>query len=410
MKLLTVDTIEQAYGKILAHIKPWSQKTEMVLLDNVQSRILAEDIYAPCNIPAFRRSTVDGYAVRHNDTAAVNSDTPVFLKLVGSVSMGKPADLSVNCGECVYVPTGGMLPNGADAMVMIEFTEAEAADDTIAIYKTTACGAGIIETGEDFEKDKLLLKRGTCICAQEIGALSAAGITNIPVFLPLSLSIISSGDELVMPGTNPAPGEIYDANTGALKALAIKHGYQVVSTQTLPDDKAQLENAVRAAMALSDIVIISGGSSKGDKDYTADVIDSVSKPGVFTHGLAVKPGKPTIFGWDEKSKTLLAGFPGHPVSAMMIFRIIFGWLLEKLFFKAPALPIPAYLSCNVSGTPGRTVYLPVVLALENNSYSAEPVLGKSGMISTLTCADGYIIIDMNKEGLEKDEPVLVHLL
>jgi molybdopterin molybdotransferase len=177
----------------------------------------------------------------------------------------------------------------------------------------------------------------------------------------------------------------------------------------LPDDEERLESALRENLASSDVAIISGGSSQGEKDLSAAIIDRVAKPGVFTHGLAIKPGKPTILGWDEESKTMLAGLPGHPVSAMIVFELLFGRLLDELFGKTPSFPLPARVSCNVPGSPGRTLCQPVILHSEVDSYSAEPVFGKSGMITTLTRADGYIIIDQNKEGLKKAEPVLVHL-
>jgi molybdopterin molybdotransferase len=162
-------------------------------------------------------------------------------------------------------------------------------------------------------------------------------------------------------------------------------------------------------MAASDVVAVSGGSSQGEKDATAAVLDRVSKPGIFTHGLALKPGKPTILGYDNDSKTVLAGLPGHPVSAMMVFKLILGYLADTLTGQTPAFPIPAQISCNLPGSPGKTTCQAVTLRREADSYTADPVFGKSGMISVLTGADGYIIIDMNKEGLQKDEMVWVHL-
>ena len=416
MKLLNVDTIEQAREKIFSNIKSWRRKTKTVSINESLGCILAEDVYASCDIPSFRRSTVDGYAVIAADTAAASDAIPVFLKLKGSVSMGKPALLSINGGECAYVPTGGMLPDGADAVVMIEYCESsqqkQCAGGVIAVYEAAASGAGTVETGEDFQNGKLLLKKGCSIRAQEIGALCAAGISNINVFVPLTLSIFSTGDEIIPPEKNPAPGQVRDINTNMLTALAVKSGYNAGGTRILGDDEAAIEAAVREAAVYSDIVLISGGSSQGEKDFTAGVIDRIAKPGVFTHGLAVKPGKPTIIGWDEESKTLFAGLPGHPVSAMMIFTLLFSSLQSQSSF-----PVPAKISCNVPGSPGRTVCLPVILEFKNEisgeasgeTYIAQPVFGKAGMISTLTNADGFIIIDLNKEGLKKDEPVLVHL-
>ena len=399
MNLLKVDTVDQAREKIREHVKSWFGKSETISAENALGYILAENVISSCDIPSFRRSTVDGYAIKASETACASEAIPAFFKQKGSVSMGKSADFLIHSGECAYVPTGAMIPDGADAMVMVEYCET--AGDTIAVYEAAAPGAGIAEIGEDFRGGNILLKKDTLIRPQEIGALSAAGITGIKVYVPNTISLISTGDELVPPGQNPRPGEIRDINTNAIRALAEKHGYKIISAQVLPDDMERLERAAANEMASSDIVLISGGSSQGEKDLTVKIIDSIAKPGVFTHGLALKPGKPTILGWDEESKTLFAGLPGHPVSAMIVFELLFG---------RQKFPIPAKLSCNVPGSPGKTVCLPVALHQCNGNYSAQPIFGKSGMISTLTNADGYIIIDLNREGLGKDESVLVHLL
>ena len=408
MKLLTVDTLEEAREKIMRRAQSWPLKIETIPLSETIGRVLAEDIIAVCDIPGFRRSTVDGYAVVAADTAGAGETIPVFLKHTGSVSMGKPADFSIRPGECAYVPTGGMLPGGADAVVMVEYTEVSGVN--VAVYEAAAPGAGTVEAGEDIRQGGLLLCRGTLIRPQETGALAAAGITEVPVFVPIKFTFISTGDELVPPEQNPAQGEIRDLNTHTLKALAEKHGFRVIGVRLLPDDEEQLETVFRETLVSSDVVIISGGSSQGEKDLTARVIDRIAKPGVFTHGLAVKPGKPTILGWDEETKTLFAGLPGHPVSAMMVFELLFGRLMDGVF-NTPRreFPVPARISCNIPGSPGRTHCQPVILRNEEGGYSAEPVFGKSGMITILTRADGYIIIDLNKEGIKKGESVLVYL-
>ena len=418
MKLLTVDTLEEAREKLSRCIKFLPLENEAISLNdallafNSQPRVLSKDLYVSSDIPGFRRATVDGYAVVASDTAAAGEAIPVFLKLIGAVSMGTSADFSIHSGECAYVPTGGMLPGGADAVVMVEHTECSGAN--ISVYEAAAPGSGMASQGEDLRKGEMLLRRGALIRPQEAGALAASGIMNLLVFAPLKLSIISTGDELIPPESSPGPGQIRDINSYALKALAIKRGYRVVSSQVLPDDEAALEAALREAMAESDVIAVSGGSSQGDKDMTSSIIQRAAKPGVFTHGLALKPGKPTILGWDEESRTVLAGLPGHPVAAMMVFELLLGWLGDSLFGRPHPLPAPARISCNVPGSPGRTVCQSVILhppaenAVNAGSYVAEPVFGKSGMISTLTRANGYILIDMNKEGLNQGELVMVY--
>ena len=407
MKLLAVDTIEEARQKLLACVSRWNIPIEKKKADEILGRVLAEDICAPEDIPSFRRSTVDGYAVVAADTAGAGEAIPVFLKLRGSVEMGKPASFGIGRGECAYVPTGGMIPSGADAMVMVEYSEILGGE--IALYDNAATGSNVVRIGEDAQQGSILLPRGTVIRPQHIGALAACGIVEAPVYAPLRLAIISSGDELVDPSTSPGPCEIRDINTLALAALAKESGYCVTETQTLHDDARLLETAVRNAMEANDVVVLSGGSSQGAKDVTEQVLSSVAEPGVFTHGLAIKPGKPTILGYDEKTKTVLAGLPGHPVSALLVFRVLLSWLARQLVGQKEPLPVPAKLSCNLASAPGRSTYQPVTLRLESGEFVAEPVYGKSGMISTLTAADGYIVIDMHKEGAKKGEAVQVFL-
>jgi len=412
MKLLTVDSLDEAREKILAHVRSWPLKSETISLNAAGGRILSEDLFSSCDIPGFARATVDGYALVAADTAGAGEAIPVFLKQTGAVSMGKSADFSIRSGECAYVPTGGMLPGGADAVVMVEYCENQGSN--VAVYEAVAPGAGTALAGEDLKKGSPLLRGGLLIRPQEIGALAAAGLTSVQVFAPLKVGIISTGDELVPLDSVPRPGEIRDINSYSLKALAETLGYSVLSARTFPDDEGKLIAAITEAMALCDIVVISGGSSQGEKDMTANIINRAAKPGVFTHGLSLKPGKPTILGWDEKSRTLFAGLPGHPVAAMIVFNLLLGWLLDELYGRPKPFPIPARIACNLPSSPGRTLCQPVILRLTNEmlegeTYIAEPVFGKSGMITTLTQADGYILVDLNKEGLKKGESVLVHL-
>ncbi|MCL2127596.1 MAG: molybdopterin molybdotransferase MoeA [Treponema sp.] len=407
MKLLTVDTVAEARQKILGCVSGLKVPVERLEISRALGRVLAEDIEAPEDIPNFRRSTVDGYAVHSSDTSGAGESAPVFLKLAGKVEMGRSADFSLNRGECAYVPTGAMVPGGADAVVMVEYCETF--DGEIALYESAAAGSHVAAAGEDARKGSVLLKKGVKIRSQETGALAAAGITEAPVFAPLRLAIISSGDELVAPSARPRPGEIRDVNSLALAALARESGYRVTGALAVKDDEGELEAAVREAMGKNDVVVLSGGSSQGAKDMTEKVLSRAADPGVFTHGLAIKPGKPTILAYDKVTGAILAGLPGHPVSALMVFRVLLSWLAGQLTFSREAPPVPAKITCNLASSPGRTVYQPVSLRFSDGNYLAEPVFGKSGMISTLTNADGYIVIDLNKEGLRAGEEVLVFL-
>ena len=408
MEFLKVDSLDSAREKLLLCVKDRLISKEPVPLLESLGRIAAKDVIAVEDIPAFRRSTVDGFAVFSGDTAAAGESMPVFLTVKGRVEMGQPATVSIISGECAEVPTGGMLPDGADAVVMCEYTE-EFGADGIAVSQSTAYGENIVLTGEDAKTGALILPRGKKILPQDIGALASAGAACVYVYTSPKITVLSTGDELVPPEQDPKPGQIRDVNTYALASLAKKHGFCVVSTKVLPDDESALEQAVDSAMEQSEIVIVSGGSSKGKKDMTRKVFDKLSPSGVYTHGIAIKPGKPTILGYDEASRTLLAGLPGHPVSAMIVFELLLGWLFREATGSPGTPAVPARLSCNAPSSPGKLTCQPCRLIHDAGGYIAEPVFGKSGLITTLTQADGYFVTARDTEGLKAGELVMVHL-
>ena len=408
MEFLHVDSIEAAREKLKASAGDWLVRREVLPITEVLDRILAINQYAGEDIPAFRRSTVDGYAVVSKDTAAAGESIPVFLTRKGAVEMGAPASLSIQSGECAEVPTGGMLPAGADAVAMIEYAES-IGGGRVALRRGLADGENVVQAGEDARAGGLLLTGGKRLTPQDIGALAAAGIISVPVYARPGITIISTGDELIPPEEAPAPGQVRDVNTYALAALARRIGFRVDAALVLPDQESALERAIRAATAASDIVAVSGGSSKGAKDMTRAVLDRVSNAGVYTHGMAIKPGKPTILAFEETSKTILAGLPGHPVSAIMVFELLFGWLMRETTGSAPSPAVPARLSCNVASSPGMLTCWPAALFWSDDGYTATPVFGKSGLITTLTKAEGYFTIERNREGLPAGAAVLVHL-
>jgi len=291
---------------------------------------------------------------------------------------------------------------------MVEYTEPFGASG-MALSQSVAPGENVVQRGEDAAKGALLLPRGRRIGPAETGALAAAGVVRVPVYKPLRLAVLSTGDELVPPGQVPGPGQVRDINTHALVALARKNGFEVAHTAVLRDDEALLEAELRRAAHTCDIVAVSGGSSQGEKDATRAVIDRVASPGVFTHGLALKPGKPTILGVDDASRTLFAGLPGHPVSAMMVFELLFCRLWRRLTGTPEAPAIPAALAANVAASPGKLTSWPVRLEAGDTGYRARPIYGKSGLITTLAGADGYFTIPRNAEGLPAGSLVWVQL-
>lgn len=409
MKLLNVDTLEEAREKLLAAAGKKPIKTERVDFAKSLGRVLAEDVRAAENVPDFHKSTVDGYAVIAADTQGVTESIPVFLDVIEEVEMGKAPVCKVTSGQAVYVPTGGMLPEGADAMVMVEYCESFDAR-SIAVYDAVSPGRNVIAAGEDLREGQVVLEKGRLLRPQEIGVLSAAGVDAPKVFKPWDITIISTGDELVDVTASIAKGQTRDINTYSLSAMAQKHGFRVLETKVLRDDAALLESAVKAAMEKSDMVVVSGGSSQGEKDHTADVMDKLSSPGVFTHGIALKPGKPTILAYDEAGETVLLGLPGHPAAAMMVFELLGAWLYRKLTGQREPRGTVARLTENVAAAGGRTTCLLVSLeTAENGGYAAVPIFGKSGLMTTLTQADGYVLIGTNEEGLREGQQIFVTL-
>ena len=408
MKLLVVDTLETARAKMMKAIGNWTVESERVKISEAMGRVLSEDVLSRYPVPEFRRSSVDGYAVKAKDTQGATENLPVFLEVVEEVQMGQGAKSVIISGQCAYVATGGMIPEGADAMVMVEYCESFD-EDNIAVYDAVSPGRNMVGIGEDMLADTILLSRGVVVRAQEIGALASAGIREVSVYKKMRLTVISTGDELVDASTTPELGQIYDINTYALVALAEKHGFSVVHSVVLKDEKQLLKETVREAMNFSDMVVVSGGSSQGKKDVTAKVMDELGTPGVFTHGLALKPGKPTIGGYDMESRTILIGLPGHPVAAMMVFELIGVWIVEELTGKKKRKEIRASMETNVASAPGKATCQLVELIEGEEGYLARPIFGKSGLITTLTRADGYTMIDVNKEGLKPGEVVKVQL-
>lgn len=413
MRLLNTDTLDEARAKLLAEAEKNPPGKERVPFEESLGRILAEDLISEVNIPDFRKSSVDGYAVVSKDTQGVTDSIPVFLDVTEEVAMGHAPSGTVGPGQAVYVPTGGMLPDGADAMVMVEYAE-KFDENSIAVYDSVSPGRNVIQEGEDVRKGSVLMRKGAKVRPQEVGVMASAGISSVCVTAPWKISVISTGDELVDVEDDPAKGQTRDINTYSIAAAGRKYGFDIVSRRVLKDDRALIREAVEEAVKVSDVVLVSGGSSQGEKDFTAGIMDELAQPGVLTHGIALKPGKPTILAYDEKSATVLAGLPGHPAAAMMVFELLIGWLYCQLTGMQRPRRIPAKISENVAAAGGKTTCLLVKLTEEQDDisgcmYRAQPLFGKSGLMTMLTEADGYTLIDTDDEGLKEDQIVQVVL-
>lgn len=381
--------------------------TEIVHISEALDRYSAKDIMSSVNIPDFNKSTVDGYAVMASDTGGASESMPVFLDISGEVLMGTEAETEVRENTCVYVPTGGMLPKGADAVVMIEYTE-KLDEDTVAVNMAMHPGENIIYIGEDISVDDVMIKRGRKMTAFDIGALSAIGVSQVAVFKKPRVVIISSGDEIRKPEEEIKPGEVRDINSFVVGALVEKYGGQVLHKTIVNDDEGSLYKEVEKWIDRTDIVIVSGGSSAGLKDVTAEVLDSFGEPGIFVHGAAVKPGKPTIMSCARN--TALIGLPGHPGSSSIIFTI-FGKELFKILLQKQdtmELYVEAELTYSLAGAPGKETYVMGTLEKKDGRYLFNPLMKKSAAISQLSRSEGYVVIKSGTEGIKKGNTVRVY--
>ena len=400
--MLHVKTPEEVLALIEAEFEAVAG-TEMVSLSAAMGRILAEDIAATEYVPDFDRSTVDGYAVRARDTFGCTDAIPAILPLQGEVLMGEGAQFPLNPEECVAVPTGGAVPKGADSVVMVEYTE-DYGDGTIGISKSAAPGQNMIFRGDDVFPGKVVLEQGRVLSSQDIGALAAIGRVQVPVAKNLKIGVISTGDELVPPEQTPGPGQVRDVNSPMLEAMLTAFGAEVINYGIVIDDEALLSEKVHKAVAECDAVLLSGGSSVGVKDAACRIIESMGK--LLMHGIAIKPGKPTILG--KAGSKPLVGLPGHPVAAYFITKIFILPLLCRLTGrKQESYTTTARVTESISANHGRAQVHCCRLESRDGALWASPIRGKSGLITTLAGADGYFIIDRDCEGLPQGAQVQV---
>ena len=400
--MLYVKTPEEVLALIKEEFSPLG-KTETLSLSAAMGRILAEDIAAGEYVPDFDRSTVDGFAVRARDTFGCTDAIPAILPLQRTVQMGQSADFPLNGEACVAVPTGGAVPEGADSVVMLEYTE-DYGDGTIGISRPVAPGENMIFRGDDVFPGKVILRKGRVLSSADIGALAAIGRVQVPVVKRLTVGVISTGDELVPPEVQPCPGQIRDVNSPMLEAMLTAFGCHVINYGIVIDEEALLTQKVRQAAAECDAVLLSGGSSVGVKDAACRIIESMGK--LLLHGIAIKPGKPTILG--KAGIKPLVGLPGHPVAAYFITKLFVLPLLGQLSGRdMTAYTVTAKVTESISANHGRAQYHCCRLTRKGGEVWAEPIRGKSGLITTLAGADGYFCIDRDCEGLPKNAEIQV---
>lgn len=409
LQFFKVKSVEETYDLIRQHVKAITTQ-ETVSLSEALHRILAEDLVSSENIPSFRRSTVDGYAIKASDIYGSSESMPGFLNVVGEVHMGEEVSQELEAGEAMYIPTGGMVPKGADSVIMIE--HCEDISGLLNTYRSIAPGENIIGIGEDIREGETFLTKGTMLRPQEIGAIGSLGIDRVNVYQKITVGYLSSGDEIVPYETNQIlPGQVRDINVLTIGNMVKEWGYDFVYGGIVPDQYEIFQKRAAKLAEKVDCLILSGGSSVGAKDYTTEVIQSIGDPGVYVHGVSVKPGKPTILS--QANELPVIGLPGHPASAMIIFQLFGREILTRLSGgKTNELPSRAIakMKKNIPSSPGRSDYIRVKLSFEEGEWWAEPILGKSGLLKTLVQSDGIIEIPSNEEGVVIGEAVSVILL
>ncbi|VEN73694.1 Molybdopterin molybdenumtransferase MoeA [Candidatus Desulfarcum epimagneticum] len=365
-------------------------------------RILAGDVSCDADLPDFSRSTMDGHAVCAASTFGASQGAPAFLSLGGSVSMGEAPDFSIRPGEAAKIPTGGMLPEGADSVSMVEHSEA-VGEGAVEVFKAVAPGDHVILKGEDFKKGETVLSKGARLRPVDAGLLAAFGKETVRVYEKPAVAIVSTGDEIVPPGNAPTLGQIRDINTHTLAGMVLESGGVPRIMGIVPDSFSDIQKICLKALEESDMALISGGSSVGARDHTLDAIASIPGSEILVHGVSISPGKPTILA--AAGEKPFWGLPGHVTSAMVVFDRLVRPFLERMAGLSPRFKketrIFATLSRNISSAQGRTDYVRVRLREEGGEMFADPVLGKSGLIRTMIKADGLIEIGINTEGLEK---------
>ena len=398
--MLRVISKQEAVNCVLLESGQFNLSPESIPLDQVLSRVLAVDLTAQEDVPSFDRSTVDGYAVFAADTFGAGEFMPTELQIVKEVRMGESADFQLHRGTCARIATGGMLPEGADAVIMVEHTQNPG--DLCLAYASVSPGENITRRGDDVCAGTVVLKKGTVIGKAEIGVLAALGIDHVPVFRKPVVAVISTGDELTCDAPNA--GQVRDVNSALLSSAARAAGCDAFCYGAVKDDRVVIQNAVSECLKQSDIVLISGGSSAGAKDMTVQILDSLGK--VHFHGIAMKPGKPTIFATVDGKPVF--GLPGHPLAAYFVFRLIVCTLIRSALCLPEETPVRfGRLSANIPSNHGREEFLCVSF---NADGAVVPLHTKSGIISVLAQAAGYICVPRNTEGLSAGSTVEVFAL
>ncbi len=403
---------ETALGLLIGNLGVKTLNEVLMKIEEALGMVSARDIISAEDLPSFARSTVDGYAVRAEDTFGATETMPVYLDLFHEILMSQEADFLLPHYKASKIPTGGMLPEGADAVVMFEHVQI-VDKQMIEVLKSVAPGENVIQVGEDVKRGDVVIRKGQRMRPQDIGACAGIGVTEIAAYKRPIVSIISTGDEIVEASDVPETGEVRDINSYVISGMVLESGGIPVKKGIFRDEYEKLRNAIETAMSDSQAIVISGGTSVGTKDMAARIINDIGSPGVLFHGVSLKPGKPMIGG--VISGIPVFGLPGHPAAVSICFELFIRPVLHKLSGLKERWPqyssrsVRARLSKNISSTQGREEHVRVMLEEREGELWAVPVLGKSGLITTLVRADGTIVVPLHTNGIEAGVIVDVRL-
>src|SRR3990170_3847769 len=403
-KLLTLDEAQDAINRL--ELKALGAEETPLL--SAHNRVLAEDVTSKLDIPPFDRSTVDGYAVKAKDTFGAEENQSVLLRVCGVVSIGELPRISVSAGQAAEIVTGAPIPEGSDAVVMVEDTERTG--DELHVFSAVTKGENVMKRGSDIKKGETVLKAGQVLSSREIGVLAALGAAYAKVHEVPQVAVLSTGGEVTEPGKELPPGKIYDINAYSLSAAVLESGGNPICMGVAPDDPTEMREALQHALECADVVITSGGVSVGPKDITPQTVDSLGKPGLIFSGIAVKSGKPTTMALIGRKPVF--ALPGHPTSALLMFQLLVRPVIWRLagMVRKEGSTVKAVAGRRMFSAKGRRTFVMVTLRKDKNGLVAETVeTSASGAITTLAKAEGYVEIPENQQFVDKDEQVEVTL-
>jgi len=396
-------SVEIALKKFLPSVN-FKPKIEIVSLQNSSTRVLAKDVVSKIDIPSFNKASMDGFAIKSSDTKHATKKNPILLKIKGKIFAGDKKKNSIKSGASLAIATGGSLPDGADAVIMIE--DIIQNKDKIKITKKVKKQSNLALRGEEVRKNQFILKKGTWLTPQDVGLLASIGLNKVPVFKRPSVGILATGNELAKPGANLQNGKIFESNSIVIAELVKQIGGKVQDLGICNDEKKIIENKMKKGLR-NDLLVITGGSSVGERDFVPKILKSLGKPGIIVKGVAMKPGSPVTLGMIRKTPIIVC--PGFPVSSFFAF-FLFGIALLKqmLFTKGPpTAEIHAKMESEVKTQQNVTNFVRVKIRKMNDSYFAKPIsTADSRLLLTLTRSDG-VIIAKNRKELKKGESVKV---